>query len=199
MKGFQFIRTTIIGGVVFLLPLVVIIIIVSKAFGLMKTVASRFEGLMPVDHFLGILVVDILAAVGLLLVCFIAGLFAGSKWISMYRNRMHERFKEVIPLYRFLSDMINATSEAEKEGTFTTPVLVELDEGWQVGFQVEAGSAGLCTVYMPGAANPMSGTVMVFNEKRIRVIDASTTDIFKALGRLGPGTLEIMTSDNETA
>ena len=52
----QFVKTTVIGGLVFLVPLIIFIVIIGKAFGIMKTLAIPFAAWLPIDSVAGIAV-----------------------------------------------------------------------------------------------------------------------------------------------
>ena len=64
----KFIKTTILGGLVFLVPVVVIIIVVLKAASVMMAVAEPMAALVPFDSIGGIALANILAAVIVLLI-----------------------------------------------------------------------------------------------------------------------------------
>lgn len=74
----RFIKTTIVGGIVFLVPLIVILMVLGKAFGLMRKVSEPLSRFIPVESIAGVAVVDVLAVVVLLVLCFVAGMVAKS-------------------------------------------------------------------------------------------------------------------------
>ena len=47
----RLIRTTLVGGVLFLIPLVFVVVIVGKAFQIMKVVATPLANLISVESF----------------------------------------------------------------------------------------------------------------------------------------------------
>lgn len=61
-KAIGFFKAAILGGIVFLVPFVVIILILAKAFEIMKKLAVPFATVIPVDMVGGILLVNLLAA-----------------------------------------------------------------------------------------------------------------------------------------
>ncbi len=46
----RFIKTTVTGGLLFLVPVVVLIVVLMQAFGLMLQVAEPLEDLFPIDN-----------------------------------------------------------------------------------------------------------------------------------------------------
>ena len=62
MKGlFRFLKTTLIGGIVFLVPVIIIVAIIGKAFEIMKKVADPLSALIPIDSVGGVVVVNLIA------------------------------------------------------------------------------------------------------------------------------------------
>ena len=70
--GVHFVKTTVIGGLLFMVPVVVLFLVLSEARGLMLMVAEPMAGWFPVEVVGGVALANIIAAVALVLVCFIA-------------------------------------------------------------------------------------------------------------------------------
>ena len=69
-------KSTLIGGIFFLAPMVLLIIILIKAHEIMLKVAQPLSEFIPLDKIGGVAVANILVIVLLLLVCLLAGLLA---------------------------------------------------------------------------------------------------------------------------
>ena len=77
MRGFaNFLKTTLVGGLFFLLPLGLTVMIVGKVIGAISKVVVPVAELLPFQSVVGLKSPDILAIVLLLAVCFLAGLLA---------------------------------------------------------------------------------------------------------------------------
>ena len=72
----KFITTTVIGGLLFLVPVVFLVFILSKAFGFMKVVAEPMADFIPIDSVGGVALANLIAFLAVILVCFLAGLVA---------------------------------------------------------------------------------------------------------------------------
>ena len=79
--GVHFIKTTVIGGLLFLVPLVVLILILTEAAELMMMVAGPMADWVPIDSVGGMALANLIAAAVLVLVCFIAGLVARAAFL----------------------------------------------------------------------------------------------------------------------
>jgi uncharacterized membrane protein len=68
-----------------------------------------------------------------------------------------------------------------------TPVLVTLDDYKQIAFEVERTAGGNVVVYLPGAPNPWSGSVVYVSEDRVEPLDMQPQDAIKNIRVLGRG------------
>ena len=182
----KMIKTTLMGGVLFLIPLMLILLLLGKAFGLMVRIAQPIADAIGVKSVGGIASVNLLALILLFLVCFLAGLASRSLWGRRLFQSVDSKLMLFIPGYLFLKGMISGFSD-DGEGSPLIPVLVKLDDSTQIGFEVERNEQGIVTVYLPGAPNPWSGTIVLMISERIEPLDVTIPQVSKHIRRLGRG------------
>lgn len=90
----RFIKATLIGGVAFLVPVVVLLMVLGKAFEIMSRLAAPVQRFLPLQPVGGIAAADLVAVVAIVLVCFVAGLFA----MSGFARRFYHRIDGVLML-----------------------------------------------------------------------------------------------------
>ena len=66
-------KTTLIGGILFLIPLVFIVVVLGKAFQIMKVVGTPLAKLIPVDNVFGYAVVEIMTVAVMVVTCLLVG------------------------------------------------------------------------------------------------------------------------------
>lgn len=181
------VKTTIIGGIVFLVPLVIVAAIIGKALQLMMVVAEPVDKVIPIESVAGVAVVNVLAILAVLVFCFLAGLVARSAFAKKMGNSISALLMNIIPGYAFVKGITDTLASNAKEAEGFTPVLVRLDDYSQMGFEVERLPGNLVVVYMPGAPNPWSGTVGYFNEDRVQPLDLPVGKAINNIQRLGRG------------
>ena len=186
-NSIELIKTTIIGGIVFLVPLVIVTVIIGKALQLMMVIARPVDQLIPIKSIAGVALVNILAIVAILVLCFLAGLVARSAFASKMGNSISAILLNTIPGYGFVKGFTDTMASSSKAAEGFTPVLVNFDDNAQIGFEVERLNGGLVVVYLPGAPNPWSGTVAYFKEERIRPLDITVASAIKSIQKLGHG------------
>lgn len=182
----NFIKITIIGGIVFLVPVVVILVVVGKAFHIMQQVAQPLGRLLPVESIGGIAIANLLALIAVLLICFAAGLVAR----SAQARRVYQSIDNgllAIPGYAFIKAFADNLKMDEAAAKTLQPVLVQFDDNAQMGFEVERLNDGQVVVFLPGAPDPWSGSVAYFSASRIRALDLTVPQAVSHIRRLGRG------------
>ncbi|WP_224488222.1 DUF502 domain-containing protein [Robertkochia flava] len=186
-KMLSFIKTTIIGGILFLIPIVIVIIILTKAFQIMMKIAQPLGRLIPVEKIGGVALANIIAVLGILLLCFLAGLLANRKNLKRMQTNLEDNVLINIPGYRFIKGITDGIKSNEKASEHFLPVLAEFDDNAQVGFEIERTDKNRVVVYLPGSPNPWSGTVVYVAPERIIKLDMTPKDVIKMLQQLGSG------------
>lgn len=182
----KFLLTTVLGGVLFLIPFVLVVVLLGKGFRIMRTVAGKVDLLLPVDSVVGLPIVDVLAVLFLISCCFIAGLAARSSRGRDLQNRIDDLLLQLVPGYAWIKGMTSSVSNEEFAAGFK-PVWIRLDDQYQVGFEVERCEGGLVAVFLPGAPDPRTGTLSYVESDRVENLDSSFNEVAKNFKRLGLG------------
>jgi uncharacterized membrane protein len=188
MKAFlQFAKTTIVGGMIFLVPAVVATIVIGKALQFSTKLVSPVLIFVPVDTAAHAVIADILAIVLILLACFLAGLLARSTWASEFMRKLEERFLLRIPGYTLIKGVMDSMSGDEARISMR-PVLMSLDDSSQLVFEIERLADGRVVVFVPGAPDPRSGSVLVVQAQRVAPLPISVGQALQNLRMAGRGT-----------
>ena len=163
----RFVRTTVLGGLFFLIPIVVLGIVIAKA-------------LEYTNKFLRILTSQILAAselsatgatvmsiVVVALACFFAGLLARTVTAQKLIKVLEDSILSHIPAYEYLKQEGASALGLTEIGELPV-VFVPMEGGWQLGVQTDTLSNGLVSIFVPGAPNPHSGAVFFFSADTVR-------------------------------
>ena len=187
----RFIRTTSIGGLIFLIPVVIAAAVLGKAFKLVLVIAIPLGESIGVESVGGIAFVNIIAVFILLALCFLAGLFAKSVWGIKTFHMLDTQLQMYLPGYAFLkSQTAELDDNSDEHGM--QPVLIRLDDQSQVAFEVERTPKGKVVVFVPGAPDPRSGTVAIMDPDRVSSIDVSFIAVSRIFKRLGQDTTLLM-------
>ena len=182
----RFFKTTILGGAIFLVPVVILVAVLGKAYQIMMLVAQPMSEWIPIDAVGGIALANILALVAIVLSCFLIGLLARGKLAGSLYHVLDSRMAS-IPGYAFVKAMAESVQRGTDGSVGFTPVIARFDDNAQISFEIERTPAGEVVVYLPGAPNPWSGSVVLLDSERVQKLDVSVSDAIRSIQALGRG------------
>ena len=188
----NFIKTTTIGGIVFMVPIIIIIVILGKAFELMLKVARPIDKLIPIESIGGIAFANLLALLAVLVICFVAGVAARSPLAKKFYRAIDNGLL-AIPGYAFVKAHTDSMKLGQAEAKSMQPVMVRFDDNSQIGFEIERLDNGQVVIYLPGAPDPWSGRVVYFHTDRVKKLELSVSEAINNVSRLGRGSQTFQT------
>lgn len=178
----QFVRTTFVGGVVFLIPFLVIALLVGQALDILRQLARPLERVAPRWVEFGPTLQLTFAALGLLLLAFLAGVFARTRPGQSLVGWVESSVLGALPQFSFARGVAESLEAGEEKGRV---VLVPLDAGQALGFLFEDPVDGLYPVFLPDAPQWTTGTVIFVEEAKLRHIDMTMLEATRLLKRMG--------------
>ena len=186
-----FLRATLVGGLLFLLPVVLIVIVLSHAMQLAVKVAKPISSLLPVEAVIGIRGETCLAVLLLILLSLGAGLVAQTKAGKRILSWSENSFLGGLPQYQVMKSMAEGLAHVESAES-VHPALVSIEDGWQMGYLLEPLEKGWVTVFLPQAPTPMSGNVMYLPADRVRPLGISMVQAVAIVKSLGVGSAKAL-------
>jgi len=187
----KFFVTAAIGGMLFLVPLVFMVLILGKAFQIMTRVAEPISRLLPVDHIAGVALINVVAVLLILLVCVIAGLVAKGPLAQSFYKKIDGVLAELVPSYIWSKTVVrNLAGDVDTERF--KPVLVTLDDQLLLAFEMERSQDGLVVIFLPGAPDVHSGTVAYVTADRVQPLATSLLAINRTLKHMGKGAVALL-------
>ena len=187
----SFIKTTLIGGLFFVIPIVLVLLIIGKILEIFRKLVTPIADIIPLETIGGITLSGIIALLVLLLLCFIAGLFANTKKAEDLKNWIEATVLCHIPGYTLLKGMTESVAGLDSEN-LKDVVLVDIEEVWQIGFLMDEIDDELSSVYIPGAPNPMSGDVFFVKNERLKKLDLPELSAMKIYKKMGLDAKQIL-------
>jgi uncharacterized membrane protein len=157
----KFIKTTVLGGIIFLVPVVIFIAIVAKGLEIANKLAAPLAEVLPVHSVGDLAIVHLLALTILILICFISGL--------VVRTSQAKR-------------LIRKQEAGSRRLGQDPGLCVEESQDRQ---RTDArGHQG----HAPGAPDPWSGSVCAVTSDRLSPLDINIRTAGDLMRRLGKGT-----------
>lgn len=183
----SFIRTTITGGILFLLPLILLIILLNKVFTILIKISYPISKRLP-DFILGLDGSIIVAVILLIFICFISGLLFRSPYVKKIVGSLEENLLNNIPGYTLVK-AITADTLGEKTDHMMSPVLIRDGDSWNFALLVEEGEK-LSTVFIPDAPRLDAGELKIIPTESFKKLDVSTNIFARSIKNYGKGSLK---------
>jgi uncharacterized membrane protein len=182
----EFLKTTIVGGILFLMPLILFALILRHAMGFAAKIAKPIAAYAPQHQIAGVAVATIVAALVLLVLSFCAGLAARTRAGKNVTHWLEETLLGNLPQYRMVKSLAEGLTQVEGVQGMR-PALVSIEGGWQIGYQLEELKDGWVAVFLPQSPTPMSGNVMYLPAARVRLLDMPIPEAMMLVKRMGVG------------
>lgn len=186
----KFIKTTIIGGVIFLIPVIVLIAVFGKAIQISLKLSELVSKYIPVENILGLTIADLISVLIIAIICFLAGLMAHYTFFSKAIQKAESRFLWKVPGYAFIKGFVDSFS-SDDSTSIMKPVIINLDDSSQIAFEVEKLENEKSVVYIPGAPNPWSGSILLVTQDRVEYLPVTMATAINTLSTLGKGIGEL--------
>jgi len=187
----KFLRTTLVGGVLFLVPIAALAILLEKALALTNKFVEPLAEHIPVHSIIG-LKTPLFLAIGLIvLFCFLAGFVAQTVVAQKVVRGLERAVLTNLPGYEFLKRIGESMLGVEREGAFPA-VLVRRGDGWQFGFQIEVLESGMVAVFIPGVPNAHAGQIYLVGSDQVVPAGVPPARVMKCLSRLGVGSSALL-------
>ena len=197
----EFIKTTLIGGAVFLIPLVLVLFVLGYAISLARDALHPLLPLLElvqIGPFGGVGLLTVLAVVVVLLVSFAAGVFARTRSGMRLTGYVENSALGRLPQYRMIRTMMGTLSPGEPSDD-TRAALLAVEAGWQLCYVVETLENGWLAVFVPAAPSPMTGSVMYYPPDRVRQLKISVVQAAGILRSLGAGSAALLSGADAAA
>ena len=190
--GIQFFKTTIIGGVLFLVPVGLLIIVLAKVIALMLVVAEPMADLVPVDTIGGVALANIVAVLVLIVICFVAGLVARRAFIRTKVETLEDKILSKLPGYVLIKGMLSGLQEHDTHALH--PVLISFASSVRIGLEIERLDDGRVVAMTPSSPNPWSGQVHIVADDQVQRLGLPMSAYMENVERFGQGSNELLQS-----
>jgi uncharacterized membrane protein len=186
VRAIGFVKTTLLGGAVFLVPLIVVAVLAARAGSYVRRLGRPLDALLPVHRVYGVLLADVLSILFLVILCFFAGLLTRVSLANRFLRKAEAGVLWSIPGYGFLKGLTDSLDRGAA-ATSMIPVLVRFADCAQLAFEVDRLPDGRRVVYVPSAPDPRAGMVFVMEAHRVEALPMTFLKTLSALRSLGRG------------
>ncbi|MBK7408155.1 MAG: DUF502 domain-containing protein [Saprospirales bacterium] len=189
MKRFNnFLRTTLFGGAIVVLPLTIFILLAKLVFDFLRSIIAPISDLIKLPYITSHVLTDLITLALIIVFFFLVGLFVqtrlGKGIVSLVENELFNR----LPLYGTIKETVLQFTGAKKM-PFSQVVLVEPygNNTKMYGFIADEHDNGKFTVFVPTAPNPTNGFIFYLESNQVQFVDVKPEDAIRMIIGIGTG------------
>lgn len=187
MKNFLF--QTLKGGIFFMLPMVLILLLFGKLFEILKPLSIKIGQIFQIEnsfldapYYLTILLI--------LILCFLAGNIAKLGVAKRVIIWVENNVLTLFPGYQLIKSTYESKLGLEQSENFPV-VLVPID-GWMFAFLVEDLDESHSLVFVPSSPESWSGNIVIFEKAKMKKTSLQKSDLIKINRQLGIESKQIL-------
>ena len=193
----NFFRTTLLGGVIFILPAIILILAFKWLFGVVGNAIAPLTNLvvetlpMPQEYNRPVAILIVLAVI--ITGCFFFGLFVRTKLGLMIFNGVENSLLSKAPGYKMIKETVNHLL-GKKASPFSSVALVRLydNDTLMTAFITDRHENGRVTVFVPTGPNPTSGFIYHLNQSQVHPVSVSVESAMRSVISCGAGSAELV-------
>lgn len=183
---FRFIKTTITGGLLFLIPTSLIIIVLSRVIRWLRPLMRPLVTALDVDRPAGMIVLTALCLLTLAFICFIAGLMISLDKSRKIRRAVEEIVLKFLPGFEYLKVMAGEVTGTDSASKWKAGLLADGD-AWVIAFIVDEHPNGMTTLFVPESPRADSGNTKIVETASLRFHQIGMREAYLALRHYGAG------------
>lgn len=188
MKSFlSFIRSTLTGGILFLLPVVLLATLFDKAYNLLLKISAPLAEKLP-ELIFGFDGSNLLALFLLIIICFVSGLLFRSSVVKVWIRKIEDNVLVNLPGYALIKSIMAAAIGEQSEDDMS-PILIHEEDSKSLAFLIEQGEI-YSTVFVPDAPRHDAGEIKIIRSNRIQKLDISSSKFSQSIKTFGKGALK---------
>lgn len=191
-RSVGFVKATALGGVLFLLPLAVVLGLIGYVYSFVVVIYDPIQDWIPVKTAAGIALLFAVVMIAILFACFAAGLMAHRAIGKKVSGLIEKYLTTFFPKYAIYKDLLAGNIGGTFDVPTLKPVLVATAECRRIAFESDRLSDGSVVVFFPGAPDTWIGTVGIVAPDHVEPLNIPFNDTVGILEQLGRNSQKLL-------
>ena len=186
LKGF--LKSTVMGGVLVILPLAVLLFIAHWVFTFVSETISPLTGALLTRWSLQPVVADIIVVILIVMLCAAVGFIVRTKVGKWIYQLVENGLLRKAPGYSIIKETV-VQFIGNKKSPFSSVALVQVYENSTMvsAFVTDTHEDGSCTVFVPTGPNPTSGNIYHVKGEYVHRVDVPVEEAMRSIISCGAG------------
>lgn len=189
----SFLKTSLIGGLVILLPVAILIVVFQWLFNVViGLIQPLTNALMATSNLRGFLA-NIIALLISLILCFLVGVIVKTGLGRWLHTLVDTKLLSIAPGYNMIKETV-VQLFGGKKAPLSRVALVDLfaNEVMTTGFITDENPDGTMTVYVPQSPSPLSGNIYHLKPRYVHPIDITVEEAMRTVISFGSGSSKLI-------
>lgn len=184
----NFLRTTLLGGAIVVLPLTIFALLAKLIFDTLRALIAPVSNLVKLPFITSDFLTDLITFALIIAFFFLVGLLVqtrlGKGMVALIEKELFIK----LPLYGTIKETVLQFSGAKKM-PFSQVALVRPfgNDTLMYGFIADEHENGKYTVFVPTAPNPTNGFVFYLESHQVQLVDVKPEDAIRMIIGIGTG------------
>ncbi|MHC4521447.1 MAG: DUF502 domain-containing protein [Planctomycetota bacterium] len=196
----EFIKSTLVGGLLVLLPMAIFAYVLLWVFNLIVSLINPLTRIVMETSRVQGIVADIVAIGLLIWICFLVGMLVRTRLGRWAYAALEAGFLKKTPGYSMIKETVTHFLGENKQSPFSSVALARIfgNDTLVSVFVTDTHEDGSYTVFMPTGPNPTSGNIYHLKAENVFPVDVSVEDAMRSIISCGAGSSTLVNKFSET-
>ena len=188
----QFFKTSLIGGLFVLLPLVLFYLLLAELLEVVVLLATPIADLFPAGTFDEVKAPVVIAVLLIIGASFLFGLTLRSTILRRLGRWIEGNVLGQLPLYNAVKRLGRGLVGAQEDTAFQPAIFNSSDGVRELVYLIEDHGDGNATILVPWAPASFAGSIKIIKRDRIEVLETNVGEASRVLAHWGVGTRDLL-------
>ncbi len=190
----SFLKTSLLGGVVVILPVAILAAVSLWIFNLVTGLIEPLTRLLIKDSQLNEYAAQILVIILIVVTCFAVGVLVRTRLGAYFYRVIETRILKLAPGYSMIKDTVLQIFGSRKDSPFSSVAIAQIfgSDTRVTAFITDTHADGSYTLFVPTGPNPTSGLIYHLDGKYVQPVNIPVQDAMRSIISCGAGSAKLM-------
>jgi uncharacterized membrane protein len=190
----SFLKTSLLGGVVVMLPVAILASVTLWIFRLITGFIEPLTRILIKDSQVNEYAADFIVIVLIISACFFVGVLVRTRLGGFFYRLIETRILKLAPGYSMIKDTVLQIFGSRKDSPFSSVALAQIfgNETLVTAFITDTHADGSYTLFVPTGPNPTSGLIYHVEGKYVHPVNIPVQDAMRSIISCGSGSAKLM-------
>lgn len=190
----SFLKTSLLGGLVVILPATILVTVSLWLFGLIANWIQPLSDTLRSYSEYNELIADFIAISLIVFICFFVGVLVRTRLGGFLFRTIENRILQLVPGYSMIKETVLQVFANRDESPFSSVAFAQIygNDTLATVFITDKHADGSFTVFMPTGPNPTSGLIFHLKGAYVHPVKIPVQDAMRSIISCGAGTHRLM-------